>query len=314
MSDRTHDTLVYRLAQMLVKLNQGERLDPSALAEEFGVNLRTIQRDLNERFAYLPLTKTDGRYHLDPAFLGKLSTRDVQRFASLAGVRGLFPSLSDEFLRDIFDARIQSALLVKGHHYEDMSDRKAEFRLLEQAIVARRHVAFEYRKDEGSKHYELVAPFKLVNNKGIWYLAARDGEKLKTFSFAKIERLRLLDTQFAADPGVDKTLLDEDGVWLGEEKREIVLKISAEVAGYFKRRKLIANQVIEKELEDGGLIVSAKVGHVNQVLPIVRYWIPHIRVISPEGLQGELEAELKRYVEHGRAPGGAERTDKKEMT
>ena len=41
MSDGSHDTLVYRLAQMLVKLNQGERLDPQALAEEFGVNLRT---------------------------------------------------------------------------------------------------------------------------------------------------------------------------------------------------------------------------------------------------------------------------------
>jgi len=81
------------------------------------------------------------------------------------------------------------------------------------------------------------------------------------------------------------------------------------VAGYFKRRKLIANQVIEKQLEDGGLIVSAKVGHVNQVLPIVRYWIPHLRIISPEGLQGEIEAELKRYVESGRgnlARGGKE--------
>jgi hypothetical protein len=79
-----------------------------------------------------------------------------------------------------------------------------------------------------------------------------------------------------------------------------VLKVDREVAGYFKRRKLIANQVIEKELEDGGLIVSAKVGHPNQVLPIVRYWIPHLRVISPEGLQAELERELTRYVEFGR--------------
>ena len=304
MSDRSHDTLVYRLAQMLVKLNQGERLDPQALADEFGVNLRTIQRDLNERFAYLPLEKTDGRYHLDPAFLGKLSTRDIERFASLAGVRGLFPSLSDDFLRDIFDARIQSALLVKGHHYEDLADRKEAFRLLEQAIVARRHVAFEYRKEEGLKAYASVAPFKLVNHKGIWYLAGRDGEKLKTFAFGKIERLRLLETQFAPDPSVEKTLVEEDGIWLGEEKREIVLKISAEVAGYFKRRKLIANQVIEKELEDGGLIVSARVGHVNQVLPIVRYWIPHLRVISPEGLQAELERELARYVESSRGNGG----------
>lgn len=40
-----------------------------------------------------------------------------------------------------------------------------------------------------------------------------------------------------------------------------------------------------------------KVGDVDQVLPIVRYWIPHSRVISPEGWQGELEAELKSYLE-----------------
>ncbi len=72
MSNNHHDTLVYRLAQMLIKLNQGEKLEPQALAEEFGVNLRTIQRDLNERFAYLPLEKTDGYYHLNTAFLGKI--------------------------------------------------------------------------------------------------------------------------------------------------------------------------------------------------------------------------------------------------
>jgi predicted DNA-binding transcriptional regulator YafY len=57
MGNGSHDTLVYRLAQMLVKLNQGEKLDPQELAVEFGCTLRTIQRDLNERFAYLPLEK-----------------------------------------------------------------------------------------------------------------------------------------------------------------------------------------------------------------------------------------------------------------
>ncbi len=127
MSPIPHDTLVIRLAHILIKLNQGESLDPRALAEEFGVNLRTVQRDLNERFAYLPLIKADNRYHLDPTFLGKLSTRDIERFAGLAGVRGLFPSLSDDFLRDIFDNRIQNALLVKGHHYEDLTGKERHY-------------------------------------------------------------------------------------------------------------------------------------------------------------------------------------------
>lgn len=297
MNTSNHDTLVYRLSMMLVKLNQGEKLVPQALADEFGVNLRTIQRDLNERFAYLPLQKKDGCYHIDPMFLGKLSTRDIERFAGLAGVRGLFPSLSDEFLRDIFDARIQSALLVKGHNYENLAGKERMFQEIEQSIIARRHIEFDYQKHDGMKHYSLIAPFKLMNHKGIWYLAGRDEGKLKTFAFSKISAVRLHNTLFPPDPTIDKTLSEEDGIWFGEEKKEIVLKISREVAGYFKRRKLIANQIVEKELENGGLIVSAKIGHVNQVLPIVRYWIPHIRIISPEGLQDEMELELRGYID-----------------
>jgi len=296
MASDNHDTLVYRLAQILVKLNQGERLNPQGLADEFRVNLRTIQRDLNVRFAYLPLQKSEGHYHLDPTFLGKLSTKDVERFASLAGVRGLFPPLSDDFLRDIFDARIQAALMVKGHNYESMVGKEATFRSLELAIVGRKHIAFDYQKESELKYYTGVAPFKLINHKGIWYLAARDGEKLKSFSFAKIENLHFLESSFSADPDIDKKLAEEEGIWLNDDKTEIVLKIDCEVAGYFKRRKLIANQVIEKELEDGGLILSAKVGHTNQVVPIVRYWIPHIRIISPEGLQTEMESEIATYL------------------
>lgn len=296
MASDNHDTLVYRLAQMLVKLNQGDKLNPQALADEFGVNLRTVQRDLNVRFAYLPLQKTDGYYHLAPTFLGKLSTKDIDRFAGLAGVRGLFPSLSDDFLRDIFDARIQAALMVKGHNYENLAGKEIDFRHLERAIVGRHHIAFEYQKVTGFKSYTGVAPFKLVNHKGIWYLAARDSDKLKSFSFSKIEGLRVLDSHFAPDTKIDKQLAEDDGIWLSDDKKEIVLKVNQDVAGYFKRRKLIANQVIEKELEDGGLIISAKVGHNNQVVPIVRYWIPHIRIISPEGLQAEMESEISSYL------------------
>ena len=296
MANDNHDTLVYRLAQILVKLNQGEKLDPHSLASEFGVNLRTIQRDLNERFAYLPLEKTEGRYRLEPTFLGKLSTKDIERFATLAGVRGLFPSLSEDFLRDIFDARMQAALLVKGHSYEDLRGREPLFRDLEQAIVARCHVAIDYSKDDVAKTYGELAPFKLLNHKGIWYLAARDGNQLKTFAFTRIVRLRLLDSHFEPDPTVERRLSAEDGIWFRDEIIEVVLEIASEVAGYFRRRRLIANQAIEKELEDGGLLLSAKVGHINQVLPIVRYWIPHIRIISPEGLQAEMERGLAAYL------------------
>ena len=296
MKKPEHDTLVRRLAMVLIKLNRGERLEPAALAEEFSVNIRTIQRDLNERFGYLPLEKIEGRYRLDPSYLGKLDTRDIERFASLAGVKGLFPSFSEDFLRDIFDSRIQAALLIRGHNYEDLSGKQDQFSQLEQAIIGQHLLSFRYGPEGNAKVYDCIEPYKLVNDKGIWYLAARDGGKLKTFSFTRITGLAVSDSTFKPDPAVEKTLASDDGFWSGDEKTEIVLKVGKDVAGYFKRRKLISNQVIEKELEDGGLILSAKVGHINQVIAIVRYWIPHLRIISPEGYQLALEKDLAEYL------------------
>lgn len=297
MTDSHHETLVYRLSQILVKLNQGLKLDPRALADEFKVNLRTIQRDLNERFAYLPLEKVHGHYRLDPTFLGKLSTKDIERFASLAGVRGLFPSLSDDFLRDIFDDRMQGALLVKGHNYEDLRGKEKLFGALEKAIYDRKQVSFDYAKEGSLKAYAEIAPYKLINHKGIWYLTALDDDKLKSFSFSKIQHLKVLDTGFDWDSAIDTKISSDDGIWHSDTQREVVLKASPEVAGYFKRRKLIGNQVIEKELSDGSLIISAKVSHDNQILPIVRYWIPNLTIISPESLQAELEQGLTAYLE-----------------
>lgn len=297
MTDSHHETLVYRLSQILVKLNQGLKLDPKALADEFKVNLRTIQRDLNERFAYLPLEKIEGHYRLDPTFLGKLSTKDIERFASLAGVRGLFPSLSDDFLRDIFDDRMQGALLVKGHNYEDLRGKEKLFGALEKAIYDRKQISFDYAKEGTLKGYTGVAPYKLINHKGIWYMTAMDADKLKSFSFSKIQHLKVLETGFDWDAAIDTKISTDDGIWHSDTQREVVLKASPEVAGYFKRRKLIGNQVIEKELADGSLIISAKVSHDNQILPIVRYWIPNLTIISPESLQAELEQGLTAYLE-----------------
>ena len=170
------------------------------------------------------------------------------------------------------------------------------FQQLEQAILNRHKVTYSYKKPEGTKTYTDVEPYKLVNHGGIWYLAAKDGDRLKSFSFTKIDRLQVSDATYIPDPVVEKTLTAEDDIWLNDKKIEVVLKISGVVAGYFKRRKLVANQVVEKELEDGGLIVSTKVAHINQILPIVRYWLPNVRIISPEGLQAELEAQLREYL------------------
>ncbi|MBK9346152.1 MAG: WYL domain-containing protein [Burkholderiales bacterium] len=197
----------HRLVQILKKLNQGDRLDPKALSDEFGVNLRAIQRDLNERFAFLNLHKVDGRYQMPPALLGKLNLRDVERFTSLAGVRGLFPSLTDDFLRELIDTRVQSALLVKGPEYEELNgSQQILFGQLEDAIRAHQHIAYTYEKADGIKTYQHVEPYKLVNHDGIWYLAAKDDGRLKSFTFVNLDRLQVENTLFIPPPSLHATL------------------------------------------------------------------------------------------------------------
>jgi predicted DNA-binding transcriptional regulator YafY len=299
MSASGHDTLVQRLAMMLVKLNQGERLEPHALAHEFNVHVRTIQRDINERFGYLPLEKDNGSYRMSTAFLGRLNLKDIERFAALAGIAGLFPSLSVDFLRDIFDSRVETALMVKGHNYEDLRGREDAFKAVERAIIGRRRMRFSYPGAEGHKTYE-ADPHKLVNVKGVWYLAARHDGKLKTFSFSKLELPVVTPWTFEPDPELLRQLEADDGIWTSADPIEVVLTVDAQAAPYFRRRKLIANQVIDKELADGGLIVSARVGHANQVLPVVRYWIPHLRILTPKELAVELERGLGDFVSEGK--------------
>jgi predicted DNA-binding transcriptional regulator YafY len=288
---KEHDTLATRLSLILTKLNNGERFTIEELSEEFNVGKRTLQRDIKERLSYLPIKKDGTYYFLEEYYLGKLNFNDIKNFAALSGIKHLFPSLEENFLKSVLDDVVKSAYLIKGHNYIDTSSMKELFKTLEAAILGRKQVNFTYKAKQRT-----VEPYKLLNNKGIWYLAGVEDGKLKTFSLIKISKCDISDVSFGYKDEIIQTLEKEDNIWFSSEQFEVILKIDKEVAGYFQRRKIIPNQLIVKELEDGGVLVSTMVGHFNQILPIVRYWIPNVTIVSPEGLQGQLEDGLREYL------------------
>lgn len=275
----------------------GESLDPQDLAEEFGVNLRTIQRDLNVRFGCLPLVKSDGRYRLEEVHLGKLTLKDIEHFATLSGVGGLFPEMTDQFLRRVFDSGTDSAWAVNGHNYEDLRGKEAVFAELERSILEHHHVRFNYTNSQGQhKFHSQVESYKMVNHKGIWYLAAWADGKLKSFAVSRMESLISEQTLFEPRAVVEKELAASDSIWLGTPRQKVVLQVNAQVAGYFRRRKLLPHQEIDKELAGGDIVVYTSVAHADELLPIVRYWIPHVRILEPFEFQRQLEDGLAVYL------------------
>lgn len=290
--------LARRLSQILFQLGKTGSVDPAGLAAELGVSLRTIQRDLNERFDFLGLERRDGRYHVAPGRLAPLSETDLDRFACLAGVRDLFPDLGAEALLQRLRDTGQSAVVVHDHHVEDLGDRGEVFGLLEFAILNRCRVNFRYQKDEGSKDYT-VEPYKLVHHVGVWYLAAQHGGQLKSFALRKIGERPFLqaDEHFQPDPALIAQLEVEDSIWLKPQKVTVRLRVARPAAGYFLRRPLVPGQVIQEECADGSLRVLCRVASEHQILPTVRYWMPHVQVESPPEYQALLRQQVQAFLD-----------------
>ncbi|MDE2420198.1 MAG: WYL domain-containing protein [Gammaproteobacteria bacterium] len=290
MANKNHELMAYRFVEILTRWNEGEALDIDQLAQEFNTSRRTIERDLNERLAFLPYKKVNGKYSLDQSYLGKFNVQDIRTFAVLAGVSDLFPSLDRIAVRQLVDNQANSTYASKGYFFEDASSIKPLLTLLETAIKARHYISFEY-KDNSRQ----VAPYKIVHHHNCWYLAAVNDDKLKTYRISRISNIQIESTlpSFKVDAKIVEQLDQGESIWFGtdNEKEEVILKVDPQVASHFSSRKLLPEQDIVKTLENGGLIVSSSMVNSLQILPLVRYWIPHLHIVSPESLKTEFEVE-----------------------
>ncbi|MGQ4613873.1 helix-turn-helix transcriptional regulator [Acinetobacter junii] len=293
--DSIHERLADRLANILTKLNMGYQLNIKELAEEFGVSTRTISRDFDRLTTYLPLQQDveNKRYYLESNYLGKIAPKDIRNFAQLSGISHLYPSLDMSFLRELLDSRAQQIYCAKGYSFEDASEFKELFKVFGKAIQEQRQIGFVYKGEP-----RLVQPYRLIHHHGSWYLAAVRKDQLRTYRISHIKLMHATHEypQFTPDQNIVKLVEDDESIWFGQDKQEIILSIDSQVAFYFKQRSILPEQQIVRELGDGGLLVSSKINHDIQLLPLIRFWIPYLKIVSPKGLQRQLEISLKEYL------------------
>ena len=293
--DSIHERLADRLANILTKLNMGYQLSIKELASEFGVSTRTISRDFDRLNTYLPLLQDDEtkKYYLESNYLGKIAPQDIRNFAQLSGISHLYPSLDMSFLRELLDSRAHQIYSAKGYSFEDASQFKELFKVLGKAIQEQRKIGFVYKGEP-----RLVQPYRLIHHHGSWYLAAVRKDQLRTYRISHIQLMHATHEypQFIPDQNIVKLVEDDDSIWFGQNKQEIILSIDSQVAFYFKQRSILPEQQIVRELGDGGLLVSSKINHDMQLLPLIRFWIPHLKIVNPGRLQNEMEKGLKEYL------------------
>lgn len=287
--NKKRDKLSERIVLILIKLNNGEKLTINDLADEFNVSTRTIRRDF-DRLNSLPIQIEEGKYSLMTSTLGKLSFRDLKDFALVSGIRSLYPSLSDDFILDILNNKVNKAFLIKNHGFEDISEKSDDFIKVKESILNTIQISFFYNNKK-----RVVKPYKLVNNSGVWYLVADENGKLKTYTFKKLKLLTVLNLRYEINEEF-KTIIDKNEIdWFSQDETEVTLEIDNSVIEYFLRRNILPNQkVIDKTTTK--TIVSTKVSYENEILNIVKYWIPNVRILEPISLEKKLETILRKYI------------------
>lgn len=245
--DSIHERLADRLANILTKLNMGYQLSIKELAFEFGVSTRTISRDFDRLNTYLPLLQDNEnkKFYLDSNYLGKIAPKDIRNFAQLSGISHLYPSLDMSFLRELLDSRAHQIYSAKGYSFEDASQFKELFKVLGKAIQEQRQIGFIYKGEP-----RLVQPYRLIHHHGSWYLAAVRKDQLRTYRISHIQLMHATHEypQFIPDQNIVKLVEDDDSIWFGQDKQEIILSIDSHVAFYFKQRSILPEQQIVREL------------------------------------------------------------------
>lgn len=299
-----YDTILTRLTIILSRLNDGEALSVKALAEEFNVSDRTIQRDFNERLVSFPVYQDKKKWKMQEGFRLEKSASVEEAVVLdimeklMEGAGRQFSAKANKLLSKIKNESLNP--IYAKLNMEDIGDKLKEIQELESAITSKRHIICDYNFEKYRKAIDLK-PLKIANYEGFWYLIALDGRNdiLKKYYLKNIKNIQLSDETFNSTAKLDRLLDNSISIWFQHniESYRVVLHISKEVAKYFKRKPISRSQITESVYDDGSLEVSVEITNDMEIIPFVKYWMPYIKVLSPKSIEETIKKDLEKYFE-----------------
>ena len=304
---KNYDKTLTRLIGILTKLSNGEMPTTKELAEEFGVGVRTIQKDLSERLAYFPIVRTsDDRYTFAYGYSLKDVglTNDEMVFLHLAltqfeDVEDI-DKIKDKIYKKIIHKKFYSPYYIKQEDLEDIDVDSPLVSKLETLIKDKEITRIDFTHT--TKELEL---YKIAAFDGLWYLLAkdRDDDKIKTFRLTDIKKVHPLGRYHkTSNDFIEKVLKNVHSAFFEDGNTfEVVVKVSPEIAHYFQKRDFLDSQKIQEELDDGSLIVHFTVSHDEDIDNIIKSWLPHIEILEPKRFREKLHNELQEYLKKVKA-------------
>lgn len=295
------------------------------MAQELGVSLRTVKRDVEFMMDRLSLPieydarKYGFRYTKPVDRFPALPITEAEAFALLVAHKAIAQYHGTPFEKPLAMAfRKLTGQLDSQERYTLGSLREAvsfrpfapddadlhRFQIITQAIRERRTLAFHY-KNLGTKHEQrrLVHPYHLACIENHWYLFGFDVHRqaIRTFSLSRLTLPALDEGRFTMPKGfnADEYLRGCLSVFKGPDDYEVVIDLDAWATDLVHGRQVHSSQQFT-ELPDGGSRLWLRLNSLEEIERWVLTWGTHAVVVRPNALVKRLrrigEALVQQYA------------------
>uniref|UniRef100_UPI0040487DE2 helix-turn-helix transcriptional regulator n=1 Tax=Aliarcobacter sp. TaxID=2321116 RepID=UPI0040487DE2 len=296
-SDNTKYNRINQIYEMLKNNVHGMTI--TELSKELDVSTKTIQRDLYEVLSDFGAIKEGRTWKIDPkltqdnlASNEKLILGILDEMAKGAG--GIFYSKAHSLLSQV-SQQLEHPIFanINGEYLEEKNI--ALFEQIERAIKQKVEINFDY------ENYNFhVKPLKLAFFDGFWYLLAFDikenKEVFKKFHLKTIKNIQALESTFEIPEIVEDRLKYANSVWFNlDEQFSVRLFIDKNVRKYFERKPL-RGQTITGVDKDGSIEIEIKLSNEMEIIPLILWYIPYIKVLEPQWLANDVKEKVQGYL------------------
>lgn len=294
INTETKEAQFPRLLQILGILSKEQRLNRDELLGRFGIDIRTFQRDIKKikEECNLDITRSkDGFYYLNRGLEadGSLSFNDIKLFAKNSGFGDIYPNLDDETITDALNIDFSKFYSINNQAGKNQKELSAIFDDLRKAIKEHLELNFYYDGKE-----RLVKPYRLDFVDGIWYLLGDEKTKLKSFSLLKIKKYQILGG-FEPSRIFLRRIKENDLEWISQNIKIARILVLPKAREYFERKNIFKSFKILKD-DNNGILLEVRFAFDDELLNVVKAWIPYIKIIEPQELNAKLKNSLLEYA------------------
>jgi predicted DNA-binding transcriptional regulator YafY len=312
---------VIRQWRILKRVEASRLTTTQDLAEEHGVSVRTIRRDIEAlQEAGFPLYDEDvegwPRWRLVDGYRQRLTqTFTLAEFSALYFSRNLMSFLGGApFAADLESAfekikgalpdrslpylsRIQDLFAARPDPAKDYTSKREVISALIDATLHQRQASIEYFsfRSRKTKNYT-IDPYRVVYFRGGLYLYARvhEYDEVRTFAVERIERIDVQEAGFKVPKGFSISEYARGAFGIaGGEAEDIEVVFDREVAGYIRERVWHESQSLA-DGPGGSVILRLSVHPGFELRSWIKGFLPHVRVVKPTALRHEIAQDIEQ--------------------